>query len=229
MNPFEKISAVDRLEAMEEVAYMVDASGTIRQVGHTRWREFALAGGAPGLGDPSRVVGRSLFAFIFGEEVRESYLRLHRVILSGRRARIAFPYRCDAPDLRRDMWMTVTPVRSAGVPVGVLYRSSVRATEPRATWGFLGARAADVDVESLPLLTACSYCRSVKIPEWLPPAPDRPGRGSAEAEGGWIDGDEYHRRGGTDRVRLSHGICVDCRRAIVEPFLAGIRGRAHAA
>jgi len=227
MNPFEKISAVDRLEAMEEVAYMVDATGTIRQVGHTRWREFALAAGAPGLADPSRVVGRSLFAFILGDEVRESYLRLHRVILSGSRARIAFPYRCDAPDLRRDMWMTVTPVRSAGTPVGVLYRSSVRATEPRARWGFLGVRAEDEIVEALPLLTACSYCRSIRVPGWLPPGDDP--RDAGAAEGDWIDGDEYHRRGGSDRVRLSHGICTECRRAIVEPFMAGIRGRVHAA
>jgi hypothetical protein len=226
MNPFEKISAVDWLEAMDEVAYTVDASGTIRQVGHTRWREFALAGGAPGLADPSRVLGRSLFGFILGEEVRESYLRLHQVILSGRRARIAFPFRCDAPDLRRDMWMSVTPIRSGGVPVGVLYRSSLRSTEPREPWGFLAARPAAEDAETLPVLATCSYCRSVRAPEWLSPAQDP---GPAEVEDGWIDGDEYRRRGGSDRVRLSHGVCAACRRAIVEPFMTGVRSRAQAA
>ena len=148
MNPFEKISALDWLEAMDEVAYAVDASGTIRQVGHTRWREFAAAGGAPSLADPARVIGRSLFAFILGEEVRESYLRIHDLILSGRRARIAFPFRCDAPDLRRDMWMTVTPIRSGGEPVGILYRSAVRSSEPRPPWGFLASRSLSGSTEA---------------------------------------------------------------------------------
>ncbi len=228
MNPFEKISALDWLEAMDEVAYAVDASGTIRQVGHTRWREFASAGGAPLLADPARVIGRSLFTFILGEEVRESYLRIHRLILSGRRARIAFPFRCDAPDLRRDMWMTVTPIRSGGEPVGILYRSAIRSSEPRAPWGFLASRSPSGSTEDLPLLVTCSYCRSVRTPDWLP-APGS-GAGSGRDEqipgpgGDWIDGGEYQRRGGTDVVRMSHGICDDCRLAIVEPVLAGLRG-----
>ncbi len=233
MNPFEKTSALDWLEAMDEVAYAVDASGTIRQVGHTRWREFAVAGGAPSLAEPAHVIGRSLFAFILGEEVRESYLRIHDLILSGHRARIAFPFRCDAPDLRRDMWMTVTPVRSGGEPVGILYRSAVRSSEPRPPWGFLASRSTSGSTEAMHVLVTCSYCRSVRTPDWLPAPGSGPGpvrnESSPGTGGDWIDGGEYQRRGGTNLVRMSHGICGDCRRAIVEPVLAGLRGRVHAA
>jgi hypothetical protein len=48
----------------------------------------------------------------------------------------------------------------------------------------------------LPIVARCSYCRRLR----------RPGAGDDD----WVSAETYYRLGGTNRVRISHGLCADC-------------------
>jgi hypothetical protein len=56
------------------------------------------------------------------------------------------------------------------------------------------------------LVTVCCYCADVAWPI-----------GARRAEREWIAPDVYYARGGPSDVALSHGICPNCFRTIVEP------------
>jgi hypothetical protein len=49
--------------------------------------------------------------------------------------------------------------------------------------------------KQLPLITMCSYCHRVKA------------KAGSES---WQSAEEYYHAGGTERVRISHGMCVTC-------------------
>jgi hypothetical protein len=87
--------------------YFVDAGGTIVRAESHISAESALAD--PTFAYPFSfpdIVGRSLFDFIEGAEVRHIYGLLHQRILNGK-GPISFDYRCDSPDVRREMRMSL--------------------------------------------------------------------------------------------------------------------------
>ena len=87
--------------------YCVNSEGTIVQAESSISEESAL--GDPTFAYPFSfpdIVGRSLFSFIKGAEVRNIYGMLHQRILNGK-GPIKFDYRCDSPDIRREMRMSL--------------------------------------------------------------------------------------------------------------------------
>ena len=69
------------------------------------WKGFARENGAAGLAD---IAGRSLWDFVVGADVRDVYRQmLDRVREDG--GSIGFPFRCDAPALRRFLEMEIVP------------------------------------------------------------------------------------------------------------------------
>ena len=53
------------------------------------------------------IIGHNLFNFISGAEVRDIYRKFHERILETGRS-LTFDYRCDSPETRRDMRMSLT-------------------------------------------------------------------------------------------------------------------------
>src|SRR4051794_31714115 len=52
----------------------------------------------------------------------------------------------------------------------------------------------------LPIVALCSYCQRLR----------RPGAGDDASDDDWVAAETYYRLGGTNRVRISHGLCADC-------------------
>jgi len=196
------------LEALDGVAYLVGREGAILGYNAERWNRFAIANGAPELADPGRVLGRSLFDYIAGEEVVESQRAAAELVWTAGRSSVAYIGRCDSPDLRRDVRVAITPVHIQGAITALLYQSQILREELRPPMGLLDYARSRIADETLPILSMCSYCHSVLFP---------PGAPTAE----WITPESYYRRGGTEAVRLSHTICPACHRDVILPMLQG--------
>ncbi|WP_147361488.1 hypothetical protein [Dichotomicrobium thermohalophilum] len=95
--------------------------------------------------------------------------------------------------------MSISSICRDGVLIGYLFHSQLIAeTErPRVTLMDRDALLRSYRAQaSLPTLQVCSLCLKVLM---------------ENADGGlWCEPEEYYRRGGTDAVRLSHGLCPVC-------------------
>lgn len=191
------IDAVRLLQALTGVAYIVDRSGIVIAVGGIDWLHLVDAGDAAGLA-PERFVGRSLFDAMTSDAVRNVARRVHDRVLQRGVQRFDYPYRCDAPDSARYCQMTMTPIPGASGVAGVLYHSRIVEEQGRPAMGLFDPMAQLRD-EARQLVVICSYCQKVAWPV-----------GAAEADRSWISADEYYRRGGSDDVRVSHGVCPAC-------------------
>jgi hypothetical protein len=94
------------------VEYRLDAHDRIVAVNED-WRRFATANGTGTL-MPENVVGRPLRDFVSGDITRMFVdTLLQGVRLTGRERTV--PYRCDSPDAKRYMEMTVSPAAGGGI------------------------------------------------------------------------------------------------------------------
>lgn len=156
------------------------------------WDDFALANdGADVVFD--RVVGRDLFTFIVGHEVRYIYEQM----LEGARtsgARYQFEFRCDGPSQRRRMSMTIRD----GGQGHVLFETRLLEVRPRPAISLLERDAP----RSPELVRVCAWCARVR------------------AGADWLDLDEaigVHDLFEQPQVpRMSHGICGDCHAKALE-------------
>lgn len=139
---------------MERVTYEVNSHDEIIAVGDD-WVAFARTNAAAHLTD--RVIGRSLWDFVSGPSTQHVYRELLARVRAGRTT--SFAYRCDSPELRRFMRMTMIP-RADGV---VAFDSVTLRTETRVAPipDLLSANNADAD----PGLRMCSWCKRVAVAE----------------------------------------------------------------
>jgi hypothetical protein len=165
--------------------YVIDPADRIHAL-DARWFAIAAANGAPEL-TPAAVVGRHLRDFIADRSTKN----LSEVLLARARAQgtLSFPFRCDAPRLRREMRIELSPE-----PGGYV----------RCRTTLLVARA----VPSLPVattttgnayLTMCSWCNRILL------------------GGHWDDPDMVVDRAQlflTQVPEISHSICPDCARQL---------------
>ena len=151
------------------------------------WTSFASENGAPELA-PASVVGQSLWTFVHGSEIRSMYTQMFERARATREP-IRFRYRCDAPNYRRNMRMSIEPAGD-----GRLYlQSEMLGEEPRPWIGALDREARRSDT----LLDICSVCRRVHVPHsrWLEPE----------------DAAEHHDALlGEDAPMLVERLCDDC-------------------
>jgi len=137
-------------EDASRVTYRIDVRDDIEFVSDS-WVPFATANGAPELA--AGVVGRSLWDFVSEMTTRQIYRDLIARVRSGRTA--SFAYRCDAPERRRFMHMTLRPTGFGGVQFdSVTIRIETR--RPIA----IAARTPD---SADWLLRVCSWCRRVDV------------------------------------------------------------------
>ena len=190
------LSSRTLLDSLDGIAYLTDEQGVIAAVGRTRWDAFARDNVWPA-GCASAVAGRPLFDMIAGQPVRETAIKLHAAVASGRRSTISYHYRCDAPAHRRQMRMAITCVECSGRPM-VLYQSQLLSAADRPPMALFASPSPEAFHDpSRPLVSVCSYCHAVAWPI-----------GSEDRE--WIEPEAYYARGGPGDVRVSHGICVRC-------------------
>ncbi|MCB8945260.1 MAG: hypothetical protein H6658_16050 [Ardenticatenaceae bacterium] len=150
------------------------------------WDEFADSNEAPELvGDA--VLYQPIWDFISGREVLYIYrLLLQEVRQSGKAMEI--PYRCDAPDARRFLLMTISAVGEEIWFCNWLLREEKREPVPLLS---LGQKRSD------DFLIMCSWCNRVK-----------------QEASTWVEVEQAIQAMGLfaadELPQLSHGMCPDC-------------------
>lgn len=168
----------------QPIAYDVDAAGDVVRIDGP-WDEFAKRNGAPHL-TRAAVLSRPLLSFVAGHEMRQLIAMLLARVRSG--AVVSLGFRCDAPSERRHL------VLDAHVESGVVRcTSALLRAEPRDVPLLLD----DAQARGDEMLTACSWCRRVRVPG-----------------GRWVEVEEavaaerfFH---GGPVPLLTHGVCPDC-------------------
>ena len=186
------------LDAVDGIACVVDAENRIVAVGRRRWDRFAVENGAPDLRADS-VIGRDLFEFVSGPDMRQAYRQLaERAMSTGEPAVIAVC--CDSPGLARELRLSIAPLRLGDRGPGLLFQVQMvsEAACPRLDILDFNTLLSALKQESdLPIVTRCSFCRRLRWP------------GSGDEED-WVTAETYYQLGGRNRVRISHGLCADC-------------------
>jgi hypothetical protein len=189
------VNSQDILEAMDGISLLIDRSLIVRQVGWRNWNSFWTKNG--GAADTADVVGHDITDFFSEGEVRDTYRKLLLQLTERKRHLIQTDYRCDSPNLRRSMRLTVTPVQGSAEPEHLLYQSTILAVEQRPAIPLFDAPA--VGSKWPDALKICSICAKVQWPV-----------GSTAPDAEWIEPQEYYRCGGSEVVLLSHGFCLPC-------------------
>ncbi len=166
--------------------YVVDLDDLILSVSDG-WLSFARENGASHL-TRDRVLRSSLWDFISGAETQHLYGTMFATVRK-RGLPIAVPFRCDAPDQRRFMRLTIQPVHGASLE---LTAALIRA-ESRRRVEMLdpGARRSDE------LITMCSWCKRILV--------NGPGWGEIEEA---IE--HLALFDGAPLPGITHGVCPDC-------------------
>lgn len=201
------IGLYEWIDLLDELAYVCTPDGTIVAYARAPWDRFALANGAPHLATPDAVLGQSVFSAIADEENRRVYRGYYHLLVSQLRAHIAFTYRCDGHTYGRQMAMQLQRVTLPDGGTGILHRTELRAKLPQEPPVFMQESDPTARAErDASVVKVCSYCQHVLC--------------DAVAPANWILPREYYARGGSRRVRLTHGICPACYEHVVEPQLS---------
>jgi hypothetical protein len=202
------LGAQQLLDAMDGVAYLIDASGVVLGVGAVAWSRFANENAAPSL-TPEAVIGSSLFEQLLGTDVQNACRKIHDAVCQRRRPTVTYEYRCDAPDAERRMRMSIGPVQRPSGSIVALYQSQMVTDAPRLPLGLLSMEQRASPGIAAPqddIVVLCSFCHNLAWPI-----------GATEQDQTWIRIDEYYRQGGSPDVTVSHGICPECVDRLVTP------------
>jgi hypothetical protein len=189
------------LNAMDGIAMILDHALRITQIGRPNWDRFLDDNPSH---DPlsrdrldENVLGRPVTQFIAGDAIRSTFADLFNSVLSGKRRVVRVDYRCDAPNQRRDMRFSVSPITTNDGALHLLYQSVMLSSQMRPAIPLFAAPVADQQAEDI--LTLCVICARVAWPLGAP-------TGARE----WIEPSEYYHRGGVAVALISHGFCEDC-------------------
>ena len=169
-----------------EITYRVDSENRITSIS-PEWSEFATENDSPGLTE-GRVLGRSLQEFIAGAEMVHVWEALLETVRAGHRIQ-AMPYRCDSPECRRFMEMSLIPLPGRAIEL----QSRVVREEPRPHVALLDPSTPRTDK----FVTVCGWCKKVKLEAYE-----------------WVEMEEACRRLGLLERRalpgITHGVCLEC-------------------
>lgn len=174
---------------MAVLTYRVNANDEFVFVG-ADWTRFAVENGLPPW--KANVIGTSLWNHLTDLTTRHFYrIFMHRVRQTGQS--ISVPFRCDAPDRRRFMQMTMRRMPDNAIE----FCSETIREEPRPIVDLLNPtfpRRTD-------FILMCSWCKKIKTPEWV------------EVEEGVARLDLFS---AAKLPWISHGICPDCERHFIQ-------------
>jgi len=171
---------------VEKLNYAIDEEDRLIRVDDGFYR-FAVENGWDGAGD---VLGRSLWDFIAGHDVRKVKRLLLRRVREGVRG-VELPFRCDGPDVKREMDIRIAASNSGRVVLfSARLRSEVERPEPQP---LLDPRAPRDEGD---FLSMCAWCDRFLV------------------DGEWVEVEEAARRLELFRRSrlplLDHGICPSC-------------------
>lgn len=175
-----------------ELRYRLDADGRVVWT-DASWSRFARENGAPELAE-NPPGGFSLWAAISDPGTREIYRRMLAHV-RGSEAPFAFGLRCDAPDRRRFLRITVR----AGEAGTTEFRSCILREEPRPSVALLEEGAPRTDR----LLKLCGWCGRIEV------EPDR----WEEVEVAVVELRLFEEEA---LPSVSHGICDGCAETMLE-------------
>ena len=187
------------LDAIEGVAYVVEPSGQILACGSRNWDAFAQANGSASFVS-SAVVGHDLFDYVKGKDVRCTYDYCLKALSSGRHRSFEIPFRCDAPELRREMRLSIRPIVVDDTMIAVLFQSLLTSETIRPPIDLFDTNAviANITNDRRPIVSMCSFCHAVRS------------LAEQEEKRPWMSAESYYRYGGSSDVRISHGVCPAC-------------------
>ena len=164
---------------------MIDDEDRLVKVDSGYYR-FAEENGWDGAGDS---LGRSLWDFVAGEDLERLQRMLVRRIRSEVRS-VELPFRCDGPDVRREMDLNIAANASGRL---VVFSARMRSEQPREpTQELLSAEVP----RSKRTLTMCGWCDRFLVGDE------------------WVEVEEAAARLGlfelAELPKISHGICPDC-------------------
>lgn len=176
---------------VETLSYAIDDQDRLIKVDDGYYR-FAEENGWDGAGAS---LGRSLWGFVAGHEVKKLQRLLLRRVREGVRE-IELPFRCDGPDVRREMDIRIAADRTGRV---VLFTAWLRAEEDwEEPQPLLDPRAVHDDEDFLPM---CAWCDRFLV------------------DGEWVEVEEAAKRlelfRRSEMPTLDHGICPECSGALL--------------
>ncbi|GAB4339301.1 MAG: hypothetical protein Kow0037_24130 [Calditrichia bacterium] len=175
------------------IRYKIDRNNILFDI-EGAWEEFATKNGAKNGLFRNEVLGKNLLDFITGEETRYLYEVIFTRLRSHPRT-VVLPFRCDAPDRRRFLELTITPIGNGGLQLA----SRLLREEMREEIRFLRG---DIP-RSEEVLPICSVCKKIRVSpnEWL------------EAEEAVVHLRIFEKE---VQPRLSHGLCPSCYRQAMD-------------
>jgi hypothetical protein len=156
------------------------------------------------------LVGKSLLSQITDPATKHLYsILLER--LRETNQPLTLPYRCDSPDIKRYMEMTITPATDGIVE----WNSRILNEEPRPPVPLLDIRQERHEK----WLRVCSWCKRCSVPEWLAEQVDSP---PAES---WIELEELMPLLGglasAGMPMITHTACPDCYEKVLSSIERG--------
>jgi hypothetical protein len=176
---------------VQTLSYAIDEEDRLIRVddGYYRFAE------ENGWGDAGASLGRSLWDFVAGHDVRKLQRLLLRRVREGVRD-VEIPFRCDGPDVTREMDIRIAADSTGRV---VLFSAWLRAEAEREEPQPLFDPDAARDGEDF--LPMCAWCDRFLV------------------EGEWVEVEEAAKRLDLFRRRelptLDHGICPRCSRQLL--------------
>ena len=195
------------LEQEHGLVFVTERDGTISDIGAKNWNAFAKQNGAPEL-QAERVIGRNLFDFIQGEQVRDQFHKVLDRISENPNWSWVLPYRCDSPERERAMCQSLRPIFSGDRCTGFIFHSveqHSRRRPPIDLYDFKAIEKSAREDPTLPVVNMCSWCQRVRCP--------------SVSGDDWLKAEDYYAAGGSSNVRLKHGICEECLETTIDPFL----------
>lgn len=140
------------------IQYSIDKADRIRFI-NEGWLQFACQNAGEHL-NRSNVIGKSLWQFIKGEDVKQIYGLIFKAVRMKHQPAV-FRFRCDSSVCRRYFLLSVSPLHEGELmlsthPIREVSRNPVPLLDPDAQRG-----------ESF--LTICSWCIKARLPtdEWV--------------------------------------------------------------
>jgi hypothetical protein len=186
------------LNAFEGICFVTNVEGVIQSVGEQNWEQFAYSNNAPNLNADS-ILGRNFFDFVAGETVKQHLDKQLRLLVQSDFRNLVLPYRCDSPDIKRNMRQSITLLVENSKASGFLFQSVLLNSKQRPPLDIFDVSTIEKSMSEdreLEIIYMCSYCQKVKSETYT--------------QSNWIEAEDYYRAGGHSNVRISHGLCMPC-------------------
>ena len=156
------------------------------------WLKFARENWDPRF-DPDKIIGHPLWEFIRDETTRHFYQTIVEKLRAGERDEYRIPFRCDSPDMIREMEMVIRKVKGGEIIFESNLKNEIK-RNMKAPYRYA--------LDNEPAIRMCSWCKKIFNDE----------------TGEWIDLDQairemrYFEEGRLPHV--THGICDSCRESL---------------